>query len=165
MDSLHFDEQRRAYKEWIETEPGSTSSFHRLYPYIPLPFERMPVALSFILCLALGVAVMLILAFHIYLIATAQTTIEFHGNLMKKSQYKVRKMIFKNPYSLGLTRNFQQVFGSGWMIAWLLPSTRDPEYLPVPLHGEKGLREQKRMKHAPGPLGSRATVLDDDLDV
>jgi hypothetical protein len=165
MDSHLFDEQKKAFNTWSESNHDSSTSFQRLHPYIPLPHERMPIALSFVLCVALGIAVSLILAFHIYLILTAQTTIEFHGNLMKKSQYKLRKMIFKNPYSLGPSRNFQQIWGSGWMISWLLPSTRDPEYLPVPLHGEKGLREQKRMKHFEESFSSRIAVLENDLNV
>jgi hypothetical protein len=166
MDSLLFDEQYKAFNEWLKSNDQQSASFQRIYAYVPLPYERTPIALSFVLCLTLGIAILFILVFHIYLIFTAQTTIEFHGNLIKRSQCKLRKMIFKNPYSLGPMRNLQQVYGSGWMISWLLPSTRDPEYLPIPLLGEKGLREQKKMKHSHERFSSRVTILDDgNLDV
>lgn len=163
MDSPLFDKQHKAFKEWIKTNPST--SFRRIYPFIPLPVESTIVTLSFILCLTLGISVILILAFHIYLILTAQTTIEFYGNLMKRSQYKLRKMIFKNPYSLGPKRNLQQIFGSGWIISWLLPSTREPEYLPIPLLGDKGLREQKRMKHSQRQFSMSVASFDSNLDV
>jgi palmitoyltransferase len=145
MDSALYDEQKKALKEWARTNPVTT--FRRIYPFVPLPFERSSIALSFVLCLTVGIAVVIILVFHIYLILTAQTTIEFHGNWVKKAQCKLRKIPFKYPYSLGWKRNLQQVFGSGMVILWFLPSIREPEFLPIPLKGDKGVRERIRLAY------------------
>ena len=50
-----------------------------LIPLVPLPKERVPVSLSFMMCLAVGSSVFCLFSLHVYLILTAQTTIEFHG--------------------------------------------------------------------------------------
>jgi hypothetical protein len=50
-----------------------------IYPMVPIPSEKLPVTMSFMLCISVGLAVLGLGAFHLYLILTAQTTIEFHG--------------------------------------------------------------------------------------
>jgi len=41
--------------------------------------DETPIAFSFMLCLSVGLAVAGLGGFHLYLLLTAQTTIEFHG--------------------------------------------------------------------------------------
>lgn len=79
--------------------------------------------------------------FHLYLCLTAQTTIEFHGNFGNRRKANRLNKKWSNPYSLGWKRNFQQIYGTQPMWkALLLPSTREPEFLPLPLPGDKGKR-------------------------
>lgn len=54
-----------------------------LYPMVPIPSEKLPITLSFMLCISVGIAVFCLGGFHLYLILTAQTTIEFHGACMR----------------------------------------------------------------------------------
>jgi hypothetical protein len=92
------------------------------------------------LCLSVGIAVFFLMAFHIFLAATSQTTIEFHGNIHKWRKSRHRGVLWSNPYDLGWKRNLKQVYGPNLSLLSLLPSTREPEYLPLPLPGERGLR-------------------------
>ena len=48
-------------------------------PWAPTPEEGTYIAFSFMLCLSVGLAVATLAGFHAYLLLTAQTTIEFHG--------------------------------------------------------------------------------------
>lgn len=111
----------------------------RLQPMMPHADEKFLVTLSFMLCAAVGCAVLILGGFHLYLLLTAQTTIEFHANWAK------RKTKFKNPYSQGWRLNCRQVYSSWW---GLLPTTRPPAYLPVPIPGTSTLigapREEER---------------------
>jgi hypothetical protein len=114
----------------------------RLQPMLPFPHERMLVTLSFMMCVALGCAVLLLGGFHLYLAATAQTTIEFHANWSLRR----RDPKHRNPYSLGSWRkNVEQVFGTPVVWRALLPRSGPPTHLPVPLPG----RDNRRKRHAP----------------
>jgi len=116
-------------------------NMQHIYALIPSPYERTPVALTFMLCLSIGLAVLFLFAFHLYLVFTAQTTIEFHGNCTAKKMAKHRGFIlYRNPYHLGFRRNFQQVWGSGPVWKAFFPSRRQPEFLPLPIAGEFGKR-------------------------
>ncbi len=106
-------------------------------PFIPTPGERTPIALGFMLCLCLAVAVSGLCGFHLYLVVSAQTTIEFHGNLSKR-----RKPGWKNPYSAGSWReNWAMIYGPSkcrgcWdFLIGMMPSNREPEFLPFPIGG------------------------------
>ncbi|KAL7552103.1 hypothetical protein ACHAWF_015315 [Thalassiosira exigua] len=110
----------------------------RSNPFIPTPDERTLVAMAFMLCLCLCAAVLCLGGFHLYLVLSAQTTIEFHGNFAKR-----KKGGWKNPYSVGSwKRNWEMVYGTrhrsrgccGILLA-MLPSKRLPEFLPLPLDG------------------------------
>jgi hypothetical protein len=139
---------------------NSTSAFYRqqvaqyrktgvwshLHPYTPINSERMPLSLSFMLCLAVGLAVLCLGGFHLYLVLTGQTTIEFHANFVNKSKARRSGQKYRNPYDMGWKRNWQQVYGyrSSMVLSFLIPSTREPDYLPVPISGEEGKRMHLR---------------------
>lgn len=114
----------------------------------PVPNETTAICFSFLICTAIGLSVAILLGFHAYLILTAQTTIEFHGNRLKKARCKELDQIFKNPYDLGFKRNIEQIWGEskgGWFLYFILaflPSSREPEFLPIPLKGDAGKRCQ-----------------------
>ena len=112
---------------------------------MPLREEKMLLTLSFMLCAAVGIAVLLLGGFHIYLTVTAQTTIEFHGNIVARKKARAVGQKWKNPYSRGSWRgNWQQVYGTQyrWLLLSLLPSRREPEFLPVPVPGHDGRRSR-----------------------
>lgn len=102
----------------------------------------MLLTLAFMLCAALLFAILLLGGFHIYLVLTAQTTIEFHANWSHRTRARKAGKKWKNPYDQGRKRNWQQVYGNQhWLLA-MMPSRREPEGLPVPLAGVKGRRKQ-----------------------
>ena len=69
----------------------------------------------------------LFIAWHGYLVATNQTTIEFYSNRMDASDARKRGERWVNPYNVGTRNNFEQVFGlSRSRVAWLLPNRRAP---------------------------------------
>jgi hypothetical protein len=98
------------------------------------------------MCLAVGLAVACLGGFHCYLVLTGQTTIEFHANWVNRSRAKRLGQKWRNPYDLGWHRNFQQVYGYRRSVFWaiFLPSTRQPDFLPLPMLGEKGKRKHLR---------------------
>ena len=75
-----------------------TGVWSHIHPYTPINTERMPLSLSFMLCLAVGIAVACLGGFHIYLVLTGQTTIEFHANYVNKTKAKRNRCL---PRSLG----------------------------------------------------------------
>ena len=140
-ESKQFYEQIKLSKE-----QHSLTTLH-LFDYVPIPPERSAIAFSFILCLSVGIAVLLLGSFHAYLLLTAQTTIEFHVNCANRRRAKQLRQRFKNPYDMGMRRNFQQVYGTGNpLVAIFVPSSREPEFLPLPLQGKDGLRPKYRGK-------------------
>jgi hypothetical protein len=138
-----------------------TGAWKHIYNFVPIAKERMPISMSFMLCLAVGCAVACLGGFHLYLCLTGQTTIEFHGNWMNKSKAKRLNKKWKNPYDLGYKRNWQQVYGSRqpWLRAWIVPSTREPEFLPLPMTGEEGKRRKYREKEVGGVSSSGAEIV------
>lgn len=120
-----------------------------LDPWIPSKDERTPIMFAFMLCLSIGIAVLLLSVFHAYLLFTSQTTIEFHGNWANMRRAKKLKKKWRNPYDLGLVRNFQQVYGmQSAIFAVMIPSLREPEFLPVPMPGDMGRRHPKSKEDA-----------------
>ncbi|GMI21174.1 hypothetical protein TeGR_g6669 [Tetraparma gracilis] len=98
------------------------------------------------MCLSIGIAVSCLLGFHLFLSVTSQTTIEFHGNVSSWRRARHRGLLWSNPYDLGWRRNLQNIWGESLTPLALLPSTREPEYLPLPLPGPRGKRESRGKK-------------------
>ena len=133
------------------TEFRKTKVWTRIHPYTPFSDERMPLSLAFMICLAVGIAVGCLGGFHVYLVLTGQTTIEFHGNWMNRSRAKKEGQKYRNPYDMGYKRNFQQIYGEyngklAMFLAIILPSNRPPEFLPLPIGGEEGKRKHLRKR-------------------
>lgn len=138
------------YREQLK-EFRTKGVWTRIHPYVPISSERMPLSLGFMLCMAVGIAVGCLGGFHMWLVLTGQTTIEFHGNWVMKSRAKKVGQKYRNPYDMGYKRNFQQVYGDysgkwGILMAIIIPSTREPEYLPLPMGGEEGKRKHMRKR-------------------
>ena len=128
----------------------------RLQPMLPFRDEKMLVTLSFMLCSAVGCAVLMLGGFHVYLTLTGQTTIEFHANWAHRRRARKIGAKWTNPYSLGNAwANFQQVFGKRRsFIQYLLPSMREPDFLPVPIPGYAGRASKSGRKDEESSLDS-----------
>lgn len=130
----------------------------RIRPMVPFRSEKLYITLSFMLCVAVGIALLGLGGFHMYLISTGQTTIEFHARWSKGRRKG-------SPYSRG-TRlaNWLQVYGtssaaccggndSNTIGSWihvlyciLWPRYELPQYLPVPIPGQC---TRRRKENAP----------------
>merc|ERR1711972_352868 len=89
--------------------------------------SRQCVSLCWIIATCILFALFLLGGFHVYLVLTNQTTIEFHTNLNRRDQARRKGEYFRNPYDLGRVRNFKQVFGPSdiasfwWAVSFLAP--------------------------------------------
>ena len=141
LASSRYREQVRMNRHHMKVS-NDNLPLPRMEPFLARSNEKMYITLCFMLCLAVGLAVLILCVFHIYLALSCQTTIEFHGNYTNARRAKRMGKKWINPYSQGVQKNFQQVYGSKWhpLLAILIPSSREPEFLPVPLPGDKGRR-------------------------
>ena len=80
----------------------------------PRPTSRAHTAVmfTFVLSISVGIAVMLLFSWHLYLVLTAQTTIEFYGNCTLRRRARVRGHDFRNPYHRSYSTNWQHLFGT-----------------------------------------------------
>jgi len=85
--------------------------------------QRQCVTLSWIVAVCIFFALSFLGGFHLYLVLTNQTTIEFRANMGNRERARGRGELWRNPYDLGRRRNFQQVFGTDdfGKLRWLLP--------------------------------------------
>lgn len=92
----------------------------------------------FIVCSSAGGAVAMLMAWHLYLIITAQTTIEFYQRRMVPRSHRHRPSTWfslcwpgqlpNNDYDLGFRGNWDRVFGASKIpLGWAAPSMRPPE--------------------------------------
>jgi len=136
------------------------AQMRRLRPMLPFRHERTLITLSFMLCAAVGFAVLMLGGFHLYLALSAQTTIEFHANYANRRRAKREGNKWQNPYDQGWRKNFQQVYGveRNWLIA-LLPSNRQPDVLPVPVPGHSGMRRWRY--HETNMMKNKSRIVDE----
>lgn len=96
----------------------------------------------FFLCICAGLAVFILLSWHVYLVLSGQTTIEFYQRraagpigTRRRSKRSCRECwlfqpnaaLKSNDYDLGTSENWARVFGaSTFPLSWTLPSTRPP---------------------------------------
>jgi len=96
---------------------------------------------SFLICCTILLALCILGGFHVFLVLTNQTTIEFQINIANRIEARRKGERYRNPYNLGAARNFQQVFGPSaiwrfrWMLSWLaVPPSGDGLQFPA-IHG------------------------------
>eukprot|EP01111_Echinosteliopsis_oligospora_P012193 TRINITY_DN4152_c0_g1_i4.p1 TRINITY_DN4152_c0_g1~~TRINITY_DN4152_c0_g1_i4.p1 ORF type:complete len:273 (+),score=18.07 TRINITY_DN4152_c0_g1_i4:283-1101(+) len=111
---------------WIGTLFMATISF---LPFLKSNDYAVPggVLFVFVMCVSVCFAVGILLGWHIYLVVSGQTTIEFYYNKTKEKQARQRGEIHYHDYDLGRVKNFQVFFGQGrYVFSWLMPTLRPP---------------------------------------
>jgi len=88
------------------------------------PMSRMGTLFAFVISVSVWVAITFMLGWHTYLIISGQTTIEFYYNQTQGMAARAKGDVYRNPYDLGLSRNWVSFFGPYRM--WMLPSSRSP---------------------------------------
>ena len=91
------------------------SVYSRSYPLVAAKEQENPevfaIVTVFTICLAGVIAVGFLLCWHLFLIATNQTTVEFYVNLHETRDASRRGEVYKNPFNHGLMKNIERVFG------------------------------------------------------
>jgi len=89
---------------------------------------RKVVVMSFMIVCSIFIAMCILGGFHVILVLTNQTTIEFQTNMVKRRTARREGTFFRNCYDTGRSRNFQQVFGPNrfWTFLWMLPYIAAP---------------------------------------
>ncbi|CAG8468969.1 1606_t:CDS:2 [Funneliformis mosseae] len=77
--------------------------------WMPRPY----MALSFLLAVAIGIALGGMCSWHYYLVLTSQTTVEFYNNQYARRSAKQKGEVYANPYDLGYLNNLRQFFNVG----------------------------------------------------
>ena len=150
----------------VQSKHQDFDSVHHLIPYVPTPEERSCIGFMFMMSAAVGISVGFLCGFHIYLILTAQTTIEFNSKVSFSFNWNRLQRTARignnnnNPYDLGWKQNWRQVFGPcnssmEFFVGLFVPSSRKPVYLPIPISGVKGLA--KIGKHEDGSISSSSS--------
>ena len=99
--------------------------------------RQMELALT--LAFSVFCALSMLLFWHVYLVLTAQTTVEFHRQLAKRRERLRRGERYVNPLDQGCVSNFKRALvparlhgegfafgGRYWWLAWMLPLARPP---------------------------------------
>lgn len=83
---------------------------------------------SFMIACSILIALSILGGFHVYLVLTNQSTIEFQLNLLKRKEARKNGEYFRNPYDMGRRRNFQSVFGPNAFcrFVWMMPYLAQP---------------------------------------
>ena len=121
--------------------------------------------------------------FHLHLILSAQTTIEFHGNWSKRK----KKGGWKNPYSAGSwKKNWEMIYGTRYwsfhnaddssngeeqyryrgcwgVLLAMMPSRREPEFLPFVYQGQM-IRRRKQKQKDTRDSGASEDDIDGEID-
>jgi len=86
--------------------------------------SKTAVLFVFVMALSVMIAVGMLLGWHIYLVLTSQTTIEFYYNKNKARNARARGEVYHNEYDLGYAKNWKIFFGDTRL--WFLPSQKPP---------------------------------------
>jgi len=88
---------------------------------------RTSILFTFVLSCAICVALSILMGWHIYLVTSGQTTIQFYSNQAQRREEKSKGGAWVNKFNLGASFNWQEVFderGRFWWIRWMLPRLR-----------------------------------------
>eukprot|EP00899_Mesostigma_viride_P015301 jgi/Mesvir1/23772/Mv10598-RA.2 len=109
-----------AYGVWVFAEPFLEMAL------VGGNHIRITLSLAFVLCIAIFLMLTFLLGWHVYLVLTAQTTVEFYCNRVRIADARAKNETWVNRYDLGWARNWQEVFVvvglRWWWLRWMLPS-------------------------------------------
>jgi len=112
---------------WIGCGYVAILSFPPFRSSIGFAGSRGAVLFTFVITLSVMLALSMLLGWHIYLVLTGQTTIEFYYNKNRARHARMKGEMYINEYDLGNGKNFQIFFGPGrFWFSWLLPSVKPP---------------------------------------
>lgn len=90
--------------------------------------EREAIFYSFVIAVSVLFALSFLLGWHVFLVLTGQSTIDWHNNREAARRARQRREPpFVNLYDLGWRQNWQHVFdehGRFWWVTWALPRLR-----------------------------------------
>jgi len=86
--------------------------------------NKTAVLFVFVMTLSVMIAVGMLLIWHLYLVFTAQTTIEVYYNRNKARHAHMRGETYHNEYDLGFVKNWQIFFGPSKL--WFMPTQKPP---------------------------------------
>jgi len=96
----------------------------------PITKGHTYVVMSFILAFSVSIAVGMLLGWHVYLVVTAQTTIEWYGNRVRADEAKKQMRKFVNEWDVGWLENTAVVLGSApdpfQVVWWFMPTLKPP---------------------------------------
>ena len=103
-------------------------TFLKLVKHRPRSEDHGPIVFSCVLALSVSIAVGILLFWHVYLMATGQTTIEWYNNRVRAADARKRGAVYLNPWDLGVVTNIAMVLGSredpyNWLW-WIWPHFR-----------------------------------------
>ncbi|WVW86546.1 hypothetical protein I302_108595 [Kwoniella bestiolae CBS 10118] len=88
----------------------ATFDYYAEWPSIT---PKLGFTLIYVLCLAIGFAVSVLMFWHLYMVSNGETSIESHDNSYLSGKAKKEGLIYLNPYDLGRRRNIQLFFNIG----------------------------------------------------
>jgi hypothetical protein len=98
--------------------------------------ERSAATFSCLLAVSVFLAMCGLWFWHVYLVLTAQTSIDYHYFAEKRREAKKRGEQYQNPHDLGWRRNWQDVFderGRNWWWLWAMPRFKPHRGTGVPI--------------------------------
>ena len=119
----------------LSRQAGHATTQHMI-PFVPTPEERLTLAVAYVFVILTFLGVGYLFSFHLRLVLSAQTTIEERGNKSRQQAAESAGKKWRNPYSLGSKSNWQMVFGTHHPLLACMPSSRGPEFLPLPVNGK-----------------------------
>jgi hypothetical protein len=97
---------------------------------------RSAAAFSCLLAVSVFLAMCVLWFWHVYLVLTAQTSIDYHRFAEKRKEARRRGETYANPHDRGWRRNWQDVFderGRNWWWLWAMPRLKPHRGTGVPI--------------------------------
>jgi len=88
--------------------------------------ERTAIVFCFVIAFSVAIALSFLWGWHVYLLFSGQSTIEFYLNRERRAYARSRGRLWRNPFDVGLRKNWEQVFGPGNPLLAMQISWRDP---------------------------------------
>ncbi|EIW72914.1 hypothetical protein TREMEDRAFT_42080 [Tremella mesenterica DSM 1558] len=104
-----------SFATWVVSLMGYSrfwDSFDFREPW-PGMSPRIAYTLLYVLSLAIGFCVPVLLLWHLYMVSKGETSVESHDNAYLETRAKAEGLIYLNPYDLGKKRNLELFFNIG----------------------------------------------------